>query len=192
MWDSEQYNLMKQDVERIVECLQAKEVTFDSGLSDKEVQDIEHTFEFVFPPDLRLFLQIALPVSEQFPDWRSGVGVQSMMDWPVEGILFDIEYNDFWYEGWGKKPDSLEQQFLLVRSLSKRWPCLVPLYAHRYLPASPNEAGNPVYSVYQTDIIYYGNDLLTYLCHEFDITQYRSSFQRSRPKRILFWGDLAL
>lgn len=71
-------------------------------------------------------------------------------------------------------------------------PRLIPVYGHRYLPAFPSEAGNPVYSVYQTDIICYGNDLLTYLCREFKIAPYRSSFQRSKLKQIPFWGDLAL
>lgn len=192
MLDNGRWGMMQQDAERMIECLQTRGVGFDAGLSDEEVQNIERTFKFVFPPDLKLLLQIALPVSERFPDWRSGVGVQSMMDWLVEGIMFDVEYNNFWLEEWGQKPDSLGQRVLTVRSLAKKWPRLIPVYGHRYLPAFPSEAGNPVYSVYQTDIICYGNDLLTYLCREFKIAPYRSSFQRSKPKQIPFWGDLAL
>lgn len=107
MLDNGRWGMMQQDAERMIECLQTRGVGFDAGLSDEEVQNIERTFKFVFPPDLKLLLQIALPVSERFPDWRSGVGVQSMMDWPVEGIMFDVEYNNFWLEEWGQKPDSL-------------------------------------------------------------------------------------
>jgi hypothetical protein len=46
-------------------------------------------------------------------------------------------------------------------------PALVPVYKHRYLPTMPSESGNPVLSVVQTDIIYYGNDLLDWFDYEF-------------------------
>jgi hypothetical protein len=37
------------------------------------------------------------------------------------------------------------------------------------IPDEPNLAGNPVFSVHQTDIIYYGFDLADYLRHDFHI-----------------------
>jgi hypothetical protein len=46
-------------------------------------------------------------------------------------------------------------------------PRLVPVFSHRYLPAEPHLSGNPVLSVYQTDIIYYGSNLKRYIAHEF-------------------------
>lgn len=46
-------------------------VQFEAGLSDAEVTGVEERFDFVFPPDLRAFLQHALPVSHGFPNWRS-------------------------------------------------------------------------------------------------------------------------
>jgi hypothetical protein len=36
------------------------------------------------------------------------------------------------------------------------------------MPDEPHLPGNPVFSVHQTDIIYYGFDLADYLRHEFD------------------------
>lgn len=35
------------------------------------------------------------------------------------------------------------------------------------IPAEPHLPGNPIFSVHQTDIIYYGIDLRDYLIHEF-------------------------
>ena len=35
------------------------------------------------------------------------------------------------------------------------------------IPDRPNTSGNPVFSVHQTDIIYYGCDLRDYFVHEF-------------------------
>lgn len=65
---------------------------------------------------------------------------------------------------------------------------LVPVYGHRYIPAQPHESGNPVVSVYQTDIIFYGLNLEDWIEHEFqggEITR-----ELSRYKRIPFWTEL--
>jgi hypothetical protein len=62
-------------------------------------------------------------------------------------------------------------------------PPLVPLYGHRYLPTVPSYTGNPVLSVMQTDIIYYGNDLLDWFDYEFR----RQSVERE-PRKVPFWS----
>jgi hypothetical protein len=41
------------------------------------------------------------------------------------------------------------------------------LISHRYLPEKSHEPGNPVFSVYQADVIYYGADLIDYFEREF-------------------------
>ncbi|WP_204296787.1 hypothetical protein [Actinoplanes campanulatus] len=67
-------------------------------------------------------------------------------------------------------------------------PTLVPVYGHRYLPAGAGGHGHPVLSVYQTDIIYYGVDLLDYLHREFGTAPAGSSAddpQATAP----FWRD---
>ena len=46
---------------------QARNIEFDAGLTDDEMADIERTYAIHFPPDLREFLQTALPVSDGFP-----------------------------------------------------------------------------------------------------------------------------
>ena len=30
-------------------------------------------------------------------------------DWPLEWVLFDVENNNFWYDGWGKKSISMDE-----------------------------------------------------------------------------------
>jgi hypothetical protein len=67
-------------------------------------------------------------------------------------------------------------------------PQLLPLYAHRFLPAGHGTHGNPVLSIWGTDIIYYGKDLADYISHEFD-EGYEHS-ENYHPKRaIAFWQD---
>jgi hypothetical protein len=83
-------------------------------------------------------------------------------------ICYDIEHNGFWYDRWGPRPRTS-----LRRALSRvaRWQArrsIVPVYFHRFIVAEPARAGNPVLSVMQADIIYYGDDLEDYLAHEFE------------------------
>ena len=141
----------------------------DPGLSDNEVSEVENRYEFVFPPDLRQLLQFGLPIGERFVDWRNGNPgeIQDRLDWPYEGICFDIENNFFWLDEWGERPASLEDAFVVAKNFVDKAPKLIPIFSHRYIPDAPNEIGNPVFSVYQTDIIIYGNDLESYLKIEF-------------------------
>src|SRR5438105_3721957 len=70
-------------------------IEFDAGLTDAEVAAVEGRFGFRFPPDLRAFLQTALPRGPQFPNWRSG-DEGALQDWlnvPRQGVLFDVEHN---------------------------------------------------------------------------------------------------
>ena len=59
------------------------------------------------------------------------------------------------------------------------------------LPDRPREAGNPVFSVYQTDNIYYGRDLFNYFCNEFSYYFGRAGYVfDDRVRHIDFWSDL--
>ena len=68
---------------------------------------------------------------------------------------------------WGEMPVDIAKRFEIVRSDYRNWPRLIPVFSHRYISSEPCAPGNPVYSVYQTDIIFYGANLTDYLCNEF-------------------------
>lgn len=82
--------------------------------------------------------------------------------WLWEGLQFDVEYANLWRPSWGPKPATLEAQKQRVRELVEVAPRLIPVSGHRYLLAEPCVAGNPVLSVYQSDIVVYGADLRDY------------------------------
>ena len=171
-------------------ALKKQGIKIRKGLSDSEFNDIEKTFEFCFPPDLKAFLSIGLPVSKGWVNWRgdSRKSIQERLDWPYDGMCFDIEHDGFWMSDWGDKPESLTECFEVARQAILAVPRLIPVFLHRYIPDSPAEEGNPIFSVYQTDIIYYGSSLGNYLDNEFKLS---SSELVGTPKIIPFWSKLA-
>ena len=85
----------------------------------------------------------------------------------VTGLLFDVENDVLWPESWGAKPGTAEEREQRVRALVAAAPKLIPIYKHRFLLGEPCEAGNPVFSIMQSDIIVYGADLHDYFLIEF-------------------------
>jgi hypothetical protein len=142
--------------------LKSQRIVLEPGLTDEEITRVEEAYDFSFPPDLRQFIQTALPVSGGFPNWRSESATNlrhRYLDRPVRGILFDVEHNDFWPQAWGPRSADLAEA---GRRL-KLAPPLIPVRSHHFLPANPLEEGNPVFSVRQTDIACVGRDLTSYL-----------------------------
>jgi hypothetical protein len=169
-------------------------VQFDPGLTEDEFLQVERRFGFQFPPDLRTFLSIGLPVSGRWVDWRNvdDAAIRERLEWPIEGICFDIEHNAFWLGEWGARPSDLQEAFEVARRAVAGAPVLIPICSHRFIPAAPPESGNPVFSIYQTDIIYYGADLMDYLQNEFRYYFGRAEFAVAKnPRRIAFWSRLA-
>lgn len=189
--------MRQHQIKTLIQGLKEKGVEFGKGLSQEEFKHIQAQFQCTFPEDWKAFLQIALPVSDGFPHWRYAINskqgaklLQQCLNWPLEGMYFDLEHNAFWLEDWGEVPAQLAAKKAIAKQAVAQAPLLIPIYSHRYLPATPNTAGNPVFSVYQTDIIYYGNDLMDYLEHEFKLNLPASFPRASTLKQIEFWSDL--
>jgi hypothetical protein len=168
-------------------------IVFEEGLSRGEICQIEADYNFNFPPDLKEFLMFALPVSPNFLNWRSASRDQiiARLSSPYEGIYFDIEHNGFWLEEWGIQPSSRFDAFQKAKKAVKAAPKLIPIFGHRYIPDSPCKAGNPIFSVHQTDIIYYGTNLLNYIENEFFQYFGRGGYKlEGEIRKIDFWSDL--
>jgi len=180
--------------QNIKEHLQKHNVSFDDPLTDLEISRIETVYNILFPPDLREFYQCGLPVGQNFPNWRSESDeninlLKERLAWPLDGMLFDVEHNSFWHPLWGERPSDLEAAFHICREEFSRAPKLIPIYSHRYISSQPQESGNPIFSVYQTDIIYYGEDLESYFKVEFKDMEH-SEIEYKAMKKIRFWSEL--
>lgn len=164
------------------------------GLSSAEIDAIENALGFATPSDFRFLLQnVRDPGGVLFP-WSSFrlEAYRARIDRVLHGVLFDVEENWLWLKRWGSRPDTAPARERLVREDFATWPKLLPISGRRYLPAEPCEAGNPVFSIQQTDIIYYGSDLASYLLNEL-IARDPEEQQRllDHPRRIPIWSDFA-
>jgi hypothetical protein len=182
------------DLDRIFGTLQRAGVALERGLDEGELAAVEETYGFRFPPDLRRFLMHALPVSRGWVNWRSEDkgAIRHRLAGPYDGLCFDVEENDFWNDRWGDKPAELADAFAVVARALAAAPKLIPIFSHRFIPDRPALDGNPIFSVYQSDIIIHGADLETYLgnelAHSFGEDRYR---RREPPRTIELWSELA-
>ena len=158
-----------------------------TGLTDHEVAEIEHEFGFTFADDHRAFLAAGVPTGRGWPDWRGAdrVALRERLALPVEGVLFDVVENNFWYEGWGPRPVSPPAAIAAARAFLLTAPRMIPIYSHRHLPAAIS--GHPVLSIYQTDVVHYGNDIVDWLHREFALGSLAASVARAT---VPFWRDL--
>jgi hypothetical protein len=157
-----------------------------NGYTQAELDSAQRRFGLEFPADLIALLREKRPANGH--DWTNDVEIRRALAWPFEGLLFDVEQNHLWWPEWGARPTSADACKEVLRSIVSRAPKLIPLIAHRYLPEEPREQGNPVFSVYQADVIYYGANLTDYFEREFLGFNHRPWSQPT--KRIPFWSDL--
>jgi hypothetical protein len=163
------------------------------GLSSTEIASIEAQLGFQLPEDfVYLFRSLRDPGRVLFP-W-SNFKKQEYDDrirWVLQGIEFDIERNKFWLDRWGKRPAALSAALDIARRDFETWPRLLPIFGHRFLPAEPCRRDNPVFSIWQTDIICYGANLAHYLVNEFLDHDYALHTHAQTIQRIDIWSDLA-
>jgi hypothetical protein len=181
------------DLHHIRTVLEGGGIVFEQGLSAREVKLVEDRFQLVFPDDLKEFLMFALPTGQSFLNWRdpNDPEIPRLLAWPLEGMWFDVQHNGFWMPEWGPKPDDEAAAYRELKKRVAAAPKLIPIAGHRYMPDRPSASGNPVYSVYQTDIIYYGSDLENYLHNEFHYYFGTPSHQIGEAREIDFWSSLA-
>jgi hypothetical protein len=194
--------LYQDELEAIIALMKTRGVEFAAGLSDDEISTIEQTCAFQFPPDLKAFLQIGMPLQwipqdgwkprTGFPNWREDplTIVKQSRQWVTEAFHFDIEKAGFWMEAWGTRPEALDEAFKICDQFLQEAPLLIPIFAHRFLPALPHSAGNPVLSMWQAvDTIYYGYNLQSYLKNEF-VDDQEDWGEASDYREVPFWSQI--
>ena len=180
------------------------------GLTDSEFERIEQRYGFEFADEHRAFLAAGLPVRDldevdaewqtwekPWPDWRDGApeDLQRHLDWPVDEVLRHVEQEKLWPRCWGQRPADPAAALMQARQRLQDLPPLVPVYAHRFLPAGHGSWGHPVLSVWQLgDIICYGGDLSMWVRLEFTEVDDHDWHSRQWKSRVTvpFWRDYLL
>ncbi|MGJ8562898.1 MAG: hypothetical protein ACSHXY_05045 [Alphaproteobacteria bacterium] len=163
-----------------------------NGLAYNDIERMQKKLGFNLPPDFCFLLGNLKDPDEVLFPWAS-FDIQKYRDtieWVISGIEFDIEHSDLWLPKWGERPQSLDTAKEIMRSDFKTWPKLLPIYGHRFLVAEPCLPGNPVFSIYQTDVICYGTNLAEYLLNEF-VRQSEASEDWTPNRKIPIWHDFA-
>ena len=158
-------------------------VTLTPGLTDDELARIEGELGFEFADDHRAFLGSAVPVGDTWPDWRAAPrrSLQQRLRLPVEGILFAVEWRDFWFGDWGVRPPRMKDALRSANYHLARVPQLVPVHSNHYLPGGHGTSGHPVLSVYQTDVS----------CCAAELSDYPDPDPSRVPApTVPFWSDL--
>lgn len=144
-------------------------VQLDAGLSERELANLEEEFDFTFGPEHRELLSLAVAVGDSWVDWRNDPRdvIRGRLEWPTVGVIFDVHHDDFWPASWGKRPPDEDAADRVARDRLALMPRLVPLFGHRYLTSEAQYVPSPVFSVYQTDVIVHGDNLIDYVANEF-------------------------
>lgn len=155
-----------------------------TGYTQSELDQAQERYGIRFPPDLATLLLDRRPT--QGYSWSSDdPRIREMLAWPVDTLLFDVD-NGLWWPGWGERPEEQLTRHEVVRDAVKHAPRLIPILGHRFIPDAPSDDGNPIFSMYGFDTIYYGANLAEYFANEF-----RGLHEIGTVRRITFWSDIA-
>lgn len=211
------FNIKKMnDFDKAMRSLKKSGIKIARGLTLAEIDKAEAFYKIKFHPDHQSLIQAGLFTDIKGYNWRDFseeniAKIREMLDWPLEGILFDIEHNGYWHDEAGQKPAGLEPAKTMSIDLFKQdvpqtaglalakrmftdWykqnvPQLIPIYSHQYMCSEPDEAGAPVYSVHQTDIIYYGYNIFNYLKRVFH-TDTEIQYPEWEKDSTRFWSEI--
>jgi hypothetical protein len=181
--------------ESLMTELKGKGVVFDRAMNLEELNIVAQFYNISFPFEIQKLFSLGLPVSRGFYNWRDMSSenvkhIKNALEAPIDGLQFDLEENGFWCEQWGIKPSNIEDARNILLQHYNNAPKLVPLYSHRYMPFIPDLTRVPVFSIMQSDIIYYGTDLVSYLEIEFGYKDRDSNIIGYDFPHIDFWSDL--
>jgi hypothetical protein len=149
-------------VDDLVQWVQQRPNTvLEPGLSDEELSAAQSALAIEFPVLWTDVLRVVLPVDgdasqdkrawPDWPDWRlrNFEHVHLRVHAPIEGLLFDVENSDFWWQAWGPMPDSPTARLRVAHQRLAEVPRLVPIYGHQYVATA---SSSPVFSIVQADL----------------------------------------
>lgn len=175
-----------------IEFLKTKNIQFEQGLTDAEVEQTEKVYDIKLPSSLKNFLMTALPISKGFYNWRDVTEenvseIRNAIALPRISIGKEPD-QVYWCDEWGSEPDDREEFKAEVFKRLKEAPRLIPIFSHRYIPMNLSD-DPPVISVCDWDVIYYGIHLEDYFMREFGEKKCDEIYFKD-VEYIPFWTDI--
>ncbi len=162
-------------VKAISELKSESKIEFREGLSKSKILSYETEFDCKFPPELKVFLEIAVPVGHGWPKWHGRAsdlvrGVREFFEYVFRTAIRD-DYAVWVPSRWGIRPTDDKEAVSIALQDIRSLPPLIPIYKIRHIPSFPAKVGNPIYSIYSPyDSVVYGVDFPEYLHNEFGVS----------------------
>lgn len=160
------------------------------GLTDEEINSVEHEYGITFSFEHRAFLKILHSIDRKerveytdtfdedaeikvsyhpfFYNWLNHKEeIQDRLNWPYRTIFEDVlGANKVWLKSWGKiRPNSDKEKERIFSEWFQQAPKVIPITGHRFV-VNNGEKDNPVLSIYGSDTIVYGWNMRHYLLNE--------------------------
>src|SRR5699024_4501547 len=175
----------------LIRKLEQNGVCFAEGLSDKELFDIQYEYNVNFLKSLKVFYKAGLLISDGFHNWReiskkNIKKIKTMMNYPFDSVRENYDEID-WI-------NDLDEEFndkksIIYEKLNNA-PSLIPIFSHRYISTYEEETEDtPIFSINDVDVIYYGENLYSYLQMEFGLKDY-SDMDEEKIAPVPFWSNL--
>lgn len=147
-----QLQLILEDPSDIIRKVQAfiRCDDIEPGLTIEELKEVEQKYGFRFPPDVRDFLQVGLPLGCGWHDWRR-LGKVTVSDEDTEDTVSQIQKLHCipWRVRYSKDRQWDENESLAkAQDLASRVYPLIRLCQHRCIPSVPHECGLPILSMH--------------------------------------------
>lgn len=161
------------------------------GVTNREIGELEAVLGTQLPFEIGLMLVMGVPLAEPWRQWSDPEADYAA--WNTEmhaGISFDIEHNNFWFDGWGAKPDAVgEQLSVAAKQFEATVPRLFPIYGHHAVPlmaadGTENSDGNPVLLVNRAQVTRH-DDLAAWMHNQFEVPL---PMWPAEAREFPFWG----
>ncbi|RDY26896.1 hypothetical protein [Lachnotalea glycerini] len=177
---------------KLISFLKEKGVIIEKGLSKSDIIYIEKEYEISFPEEWKQLYSIGLPISKGFYNWRNNSSenikyIKEIINTPVMELSENTDDID-WCEEWGEEPTEIEKRRKIINEKLRSAPKIIPIYSHRYLACIETKQ-NPIFSICGTDVVYYGENLLSYFEIEFGSKEY-NTMNYENISYIPFWSDM--
>lgn len=143
----------------IIKLMAEKGVDFASGMSDSEFAAAEEATGIKFPPEVKSFFRVAMPIERGFYNWRDLSQanlkiIRQALNYPFSSILAEVTEDDFWCDDWGPRPREASEAVAKFEKIYNEAPALVPFRSNKYAVQDQN-GKTGMLSVVGSDVICY-------------------------------------